>query len=77
MLTMGCLAFDACEGEIRLSANHQAIEVTWRETDLSTEALGANPSLTIAAIAESIADRLVRGVGLRSLAARLSCASSR
>lgn len=145
MLTMGCLALDACEGEIRLSANEQATEVTWRETDPSTEArwgaavttmrkiyealggqlyldgyrkegtvhtahplggvrmasdstqgvidangecfsnpnlfvidsamipsaLGANPSLTIAAVAESIADRLIRGVGLRSLAARL------
>ena len=34
-------------------------------------ALGANPSLTIAAVAESIADRLIRGVGMRSLGARL------
>ena len=146
MLTMGCLAFDACEGEIRLSPNEQATEVTWRETDAATEkrwsaavtsmrriyealgghlyldgyrkegtvhtahplggarmaseaslgvvdpngesfsnpnlfvvdsamipsALGANPSLTIAAVAESIADRLVKGEGMRSLRERLS-----
>ncbi len=145
VLTMGCLALDACEGEIRLSANEQTTEVSWRETDSTTEArwgaavttmrkiyealggemyldgyrkegtvhtahplggarmggdatqgvidenaesfsnpnlfvidsamipsaLGANPSLTIAAVAESISDRLIRGVGMRSLAARL------
>ena len=35
-------------------------------------ALGVNPSLTIAAIAESIADRLVRGDGMRPLLERLS-----
>ncbi len=35
-------------------------------------ALGVNPSLTIAAVAESIADRLVEGQGLASLADRLS-----
>ncbi len=145
VLTMGCLALDACEGEIRLSANGQSTEVTWRQTAPSTErrwnaavtamrsiyealggemyldgyrkegtvhtahplggapmatqaewgvvdqnaesftnpnlfvvdsamipsALGANPSLTIAAVAESIADRLVRGVGMKSLRDRL------
>lgn len=38
---------------------------------LIPSALGANPSLTIAAVAESIADRLVRGAGTRSLADRL------
>lgn len=35
-------------------------------------ALGTNPSLTIAAVAESIADRLVRGVGTKGIAARLA-----
>lgn len=35
-------------------------------------ALGTNPSLTIAAVAELIADRLVRGVGTTKLAERLS-----
>ncbi|GAC1365017.1 MAG: hypothetical protein NVSMB47_16470 [Polyangiales bacterium] len=34
-------------------------------------ALGVNPSLTIAAVAESIADRLIRGDGTASLAERL------
>ena len=34
-------------------------------------ALGVNPSLTIAAVAESIADRFVRGDGMRSLGDRL------
>ncbi len=34
-------------------------------------ALAANPSLTIAAVAESIADRLVRGQGLTALKDRL------
>ena len=35
-------------------------------------ALGVNPSLTIAAVAESIADRLIRGAGTEALASRLS-----
>src|SRR6185503_13838913 len=35
-------------------------------------ALGVNPSLTIAAVAESIADRLVRGDGTRALDERLA-----
>ena len=35
-------------------------------------ALGVNPSLTIAAVAELIADRLVRGDGTEALASRLS-----
>ena len=35
-------------------------------------ALGVNPSLTIAAVAESIADRLIRGAGTEPLAARLA-----
>lgn len=35
-------------------------------------ALGVNPSLTIAAVAESIADRLVHGVGTEPLTSRLS-----
>jgi choline dehydrogenase-like flavoprotein len=35
-------------------------------------ALGANPSLTIAAVAEMIADRLVRGDGTESLISRLA-----
>jgi cholesterol oxidase len=34
-------------------------------------ALGVNPSLTIAAVAESVADRLVRGDGTESVASRL------
>jgi choline dehydrogenase-like flavoprotein len=146
MLTMGCLALDECEGEIRLGASEGSIEVVWRETDPATEArwsaavdvmrrlyqalggelfldgyrkdgsvytahplggcrmaaaagdgvvdadgevfgnrnmfvvdgaiipsaLGVNPSLTIAAVAESIADRLVRGDGLEPLLDRLS-----
>ena len=35
-------------------------------------ALGVNPSLTIAAVAESIADRLIHGAGTESLADRLA-----
>jgi cholesterol oxidase len=35
-------------------------------------ALGVNPSLTIAAVAESIADRLIHGQGTESLASRLA-----
>ncbi len=145
MLTMGCLALDACEGEIALGDGGAAI-VRWRETDPTTEArwkaaadamrriyealggemfldgyrkdgvvstahplggcrmsergepgvvdacgeafgapnlfvvdgaivpsaLGVNPSLTIAAVAESIAARLLAGTGTTSLAARLA-----
>jgi cholesterol oxidase len=146
MLTMGCLALDACEGEIRLGQNDRP-EVRWPTTTDETEArwsravsemariydalggemyldayrkdgavntahplggcrmsagagasgvtselgevrlnpnlfvvdgaivpsaLGVNPSLTIAAVAELIADRLIRGDGTRSLADRLS-----
>ncbi len=142
MLTMGCLALDACEGEVRLRDDGRA-EVVWASTDPATEArwrvatdamqriyqslggemyldsyrregtvntahplggcrmaesggagvvdavgeatrnlfvvdgsiipsaLGVNPSLTIAAVAESIADRLIRGEGTTSLADRL------
>ena len=147
LLTMGCLALDACEGEIRLRSDGKTPQVSWPGTATSTErrwsaavpamrkiyealggemfldsyrkdgtvntahplggcrmttrgsdasgvvdengeslsnenlfvidgaaipsALGVNPSLTIAAVAESIADRLVRGSGTRSLASRL------
>ena len=145
MLTMGCLAWDAGEGEVVLGADGTSYEVRWRETDPATEArwsaavdtmrriyealggemfldsyrkdgtvntahplggcpmgevgssgvvdlcgelfnnpnlfvidgacipsaLGVNPSLTIAAVAESIADRLIRGDGTTSLADRL------
>jgi choline dehydrogenase-like flavoprotein len=147
MLTMGCLAIDACEGEITLARSGIGCEVSWRETSATTEqrwsaavnamrsiyealggemyldgyrkdgtvntahplggcrmaersdaagvvdafgeslrnrslfvvdaavipsALGVNPSLTIAAVAESIADRLIRGQGTESLADRLA-----
>ena len=147
MLTMGCLAVDACEGEISLSRSGTGCDVSWRETSATTEArwsaavdamrriyealggemyldgyrkdgtvstahplggcrmternaasgvvdpcgeslrnrnlfvvdaavvpsaLGVNPSLTIAAVAESIADRLIRGQGTESLADRLA-----
>jgi choline dehydrogenase-like flavoprotein len=151
MLTMGCLAIDACEGEIRLAANGTSCDVLWRETRAETErtwsaavdtmrriyealggemfldgyrkdgtvstahplggcrmaeradaprgvvdpccesltnrnlfvvdgaaipsALGVNPSLTIAAVAESVADRLVRGAGTESLTSRLGLGS--
>jgi len=146
MLTMGCLALDACEGEIQLGRGDRP-EVVWRETMPSTErrwstavdamrriyealggemyldgyrkdgtvstahplggcrmsergdrrgvvdacgehvrnrnlfvvdaaivpsALGVNPSLTIAAVAESIASRLMRGEGTEALATRLA-----
>ncbi len=147
ILTMGCLALDGCEGEVRLGRGGNGVEVAWQSTAASTErrwsaaidamrriyeslggemfldgyrkdgtvntahplggcrmaeasdaglgvvdpngevfgnpnlfvvdaaivpsALGANPSLTIAAVAESIADRLVRGAGTRSFADRL------
>lgn len=146
MMTMGCLALDACEGFVE-RADDGSLRVRWPETDRATErrwsmaldvmggiyeslggemfldvyryrgtvntahplggarmssrdvrergivdelgeshsnpnlfivdaaaipsALGVNPSLTIAAIAESIADRLVRGSGTRSVADRL------
>ena len=147
MLTMGCLAIDACEGEISLARSGLGCDVSWRETSSVTErrwsaavnamrsiyealggemyldgyrkdgtvstahplggcrmtergdpagvvdacgeslrnrslfvvdaaiipsALGVNPSLTIAAVAESIADRLIRGQGTESLASRLA-----
>jgi cholesterol oxidase len=147
MMTMGCLALDACEGEITLSRSGTGCDVSWRETSPTTEArwkaavsamrriyealggemyldgyrkdgtvstahplggcrmteradvagvvdpcgeslrnrnlfvvdaavipsaLGVNPSLTIAAVAESIADRLIRGQGTESLADRLA-----
>lgn len=147
MLTMGCLALDACEGSIALAPGGKGAVVRWGETSDVTEArwsaavstmrriyealggemyldgyrkdgtvhtahplggcrmaergavargvvdpfgeslnnknlfvvdaavipsaLGANPSLTIAAVAESIADRLVRGDGLTALKDRL------
>jgi cholesterol oxidase len=147
MLTMGCLALDACEGEIALSADGERYQVSWRTTDAATEtrwnaavsamhsiyqalggemyldvyrhqgtvntahplggcrmaerdglatgvvdpfgealnnrnlfvvdgaivpsALGVNPSLTIAALAEAIAERLITGEGTESLASRL------
>ncbi|MCA9515925.1 MAG: GMC family oxidoreductase N-terminal domain-containing protein, partial [Myxococcales bacterium] len=145
MLSMGCLALDASEGEIRLGANDRA-EVRWPVTDPATEArwsaaadvmrriyealggemfldgyrkdgtvntshplggcrmaerpedgvvdpfgesfgnknlfvvdgaiipssLAANPSLTVAAVAESIADALVAGQGTEALASRLA-----
>lgn len=145
MLTMGCLALDRCEGEIRLGAGDAAV-VSWPGTHPETErrwsaaartmrqiyeklggemfldsyrehgtvntahplggcrmseraeaagvvdglgeslgnpdlfvidgaivpsALGVNPSLTIAAVAESIVDRLIRGEGTTSIADRL------
>jgi choline dehydrogenase-like flavoprotein len=147
LLTMGCLALDACEGEIRLRADGKTAQVGWAGTAASTErrwsaavdvmrriyealdgemfldsyrkdgtvntahplggcrmttrddpsgvvdpngevlgnpnlfvidgaaipsALGVNPSLTIAAVAESIADRLIRGLGTTDLAERLA-----
>ncbi len=147
VLTMGCLALDACEGEIELGPGGSSVEVIWRQTSEATEdrwnaatdtmrsiyealggemyldayrkdgtvhtahplggarmadlaqetegmvdpygesftndnlfvvdgailpsALGVNPSLTIAAVAEMIADRLITGVGTKSLAERL------
>lgn len=145
MLTMGCLALDACEGEIALGSTGRP-EVAWRETAPTTEvrwskavdtmrriyealggemyldgyrkdgtvntahplggcrmsergdnagvvdscgeslgnrnlfvvdsaiipsALGVNPSLTIAAVAEMIAARLVAGDGTEPLSSRL------
>ncbi len=147
MLTMGCLALDACEGELRLLPEDRGAHVSWRETSELTEqrwsaaieamqriyealggelfldtyrkdgtvntshplggcrmteraeptagivdpigealnnpnlfvvdsaaipsSLGVNPSLTVAAVAESIAERLTRGLSTRSLATRL------
>ena len=147
MLTMGCLAIDACEGEISRARSGTGCDVSWRETSATTEkrwsaavnamrriyealggemyldgyrkdgtvntahplggcrmaersdplgvvdacgeslrnrslfvvdaavipsALGVNPSLTIAAVAESIANRLIRGQGTEALADRLA-----
>jgi cholesterol oxidase len=146
MLTMGCLAFDDCEGEIRVAQNGVGYEVKWAETSAATEAtwsravdtmrriyealkgemfldgyrkdgtvstahplggtrmgdsvatgvvdalgevfgnrnllvvdgsivpssLGVNPSLTITAIAESIAQRLIAGSGTAKLGDRLA-----
>jgi choline dehydrogenase-like flavoprotein len=148
MLTMGCLALDASEGEIRLGDGGRREEVRWTRTDDETEArwsialdtmrriyealggelfldsyrrdgtvstahplggarmseaeeplagivdplgechrnpglfvidgaivpsaIGVNPSLTIAAVAESIAERLIAGRGTTSLDDRLS-----
>lgn len=145
MLSMGCLALDASEGEVRLGTNG-ALQVRWQQTDPATEdrwdlavdtmrriyealggemyldnyrkdgtvntshplggcrmaddptegvvdpfgesfananlfvvdggiipsSLAANPSLTIAAVAESIADALIMGDGTLSLADRLA-----
>lgn len=146
MLTMGCLALDDGEAEIRLGSDDRPV-VSWRETSARTEArwsaavdvmrriyealggemyldsyrregtvstahplggcgmaegddavhgvvdpfgesfrnrnlfvvdsaiipsaLGVNPSLTIAAVAEAIAERIIRGEGTESLADRL------
>ncbi len=146
MLTMGCLAIDDCEGEIRLAKSGVSYEVRWGQTSNATEAtwsvavdtmrriytalggemfldgyrkdgtvntahplggsrmgeskrtgvvdamgevfgnrnlfvidgalmpsaLGVNPSLTIAAVAESIADGLASGRGTEGLATRLA-----
>jgi choline dehydrogenase-like flavoprotein len=143
-LTMGCLALDACEGEVALGPGG-TVQLAWPRTASETEerwsvavermrriyealggemfldgyrgdgtvhtahplggarmaedpldgvvdpngesftnpnlfvvdgaivpsALGVNPSLTIAAVAESIADRLIAGAGMPSLAERL------
>ncbi|MEZ4239692.1 MAG: GMC family oxidoreductase [Myxococcota bacterium] len=145
VLTMGCLALDACEGEVSLGPAG-TVSVAWPRTASETEArwsealtqmrriyealdgellldgyrgegtvhtahplggarmaedpldgvvdpngeawgnpnlfvvdgailpsaLGVNPSLTIAAVAEAIADRLVDGIGMPSLLARLA-----
>lgn len=37
MLTMGCLAIDACEGEIALARAGTGCDVSWRETSVTTE----------------------------------------
>jgi enediyne biosynthesis protein E9 len=145
MLTMGCLALDGCEGEVKLAADGRTPEVRWAKTSSKTEetwslavdtmrkiyealggemyldtyrkdgtvntahplggcrmgesraagvvdsngevfgnrnlfvvdggivpsALGVNPSLTIAAIAESIADRLMTGTGTDAMKMRV------
>jgi len=145
MMTMGCLALDGGEGEVRLGPGGATFEVVWEETNNATEArwsaavdtmrriyealdgemfldayrrdgtvntahplgsvrmsddpergivdaygeshtnrnlfvvdasiiptsLGVNPSLTIAAVAEYIADSLIRGDGTEPLARRL------
>lgn len=146
-MTMGCLALDACEGEVRLPERGPKLEVVWRDTTAATEkrwsaaaevmrriyealggemfldsyrkdgtvstshplggcrmgerggtagvvdafgehlrnpnlfvmdsavipsALGVNPSLTIAAVAELVAERLVAGQGTTKLADRLA-----
>ena len=144
MLTMGCLAYDACEGEVQLGP--RGVEVAWRESSAETEqrwskavetmgriysalggemfldgyrkdgtvhtshplggcrmandaahgvvdavgesftnenlfvvdgaiipsALCTNPSLTIAAVAESIAARLIQGQGTTALRDRVA-----
>lgn len=148
VLTMGCLAWDNGEGEVRLRTDGQGVDVVWPETHPDTEmrwsaaldamqsiyqalggemlldgyrqhgtvntahplgacrmadvtestegivdpygesfgnrnlfvvdggivpsALGVNPSLTIAAIAELIAARLIAGEGTESLTSRLT-----
>ncbi|MEZ4222659.1 MAG: GMC family oxidoreductase [Polyangiaceae bacterium] len=145
LLTMGCLALDASEGEVVLDDDERTVGVRWSSTEPSTEArwnaavdtmrriyeglggemfldnyrkdgtvntshplggcrmatepehgivnehgehhrnpnlfvidgaiipsaLGVNPSLTIAAVAESIADRLIKGENTSGIAARL------
>jgi choline dehydrogenase-like flavoprotein len=148
MLTMGCLALDSSEGEVRLGPGGASFEVVWEDTHHETEqrwaealkvmgsiyealggelyldsyrkdgtvntahplgsarmaaanegtkgivdpygecfrnenlfivdgaiipsALGVNPSLTIAAVAEFIADHLIRGVETTPIAERLA-----
>ena len=146
ILTMGCLALDDSEGEVRLGPGGATVQVVWRQTSAATEArwseavttmrqiyealggemfldayrkdgtvntahplgsvrmasepergivnalgesfsnpnlfvvdgailpsaLGVNPSLTIAAVAERIAERLVNGDGTLSLEIRLA-----
>ncbi len=70
----GCrMAEDAAEGIVDANGEHfrnPGLFVV--DSAIIPSGLAANPTLTIAAVAESIAERLIDGVGMRSLERRLS-----
>ncbi len=67
------MAEDAAEGIVDANGEHfrnPGLFVV--DSAIIPSGLAANPTLTIAAVAESIAERLIDGAGMRSLERRLS-----